>query len=65
MYILTILSLIGVILNIHKKRASFLIWIASNTCWAAIDFRAGLPAQGWLFVIYACLAVWGFFAWKK
>lgn len=57
-------SIVGVILNIQKKRASFLIWIGTNASWAVIDFARGIPQQGVLFVVYAFLAVWGWFSWQ-
>lgn len=63
-WFLTILSLIGVILNIKKKRACFLIWMCTNFLWTIIDFKKGIPEQGVLFLIYTGLAIWGWFDWK-
>ncbi len=63
MWILTAISLIGVVLNIKKKKSCFLIWGVTNAAWAVIDFRAGLPEQGVLFTVYFCLAVWGLIEW--
>lgn len=63
--LLTILALIGVILNIKKHRACFYIWMFTNTSWAVVDFYKGIPMQGILFTIYTGLAVWGVFAWKE
>ena len=65
MWVLTGLSLVGVVLNIKKQKACFIIWGFTNAVWAVIDFKAGLPAQGVLFSVYFCLAVWGFIAWLK
>lgn len=62
-WILTAASIVGVILNIQKRRSSFAIWMGTNASWAAIDFGAGIPAQGVLFSVYFVLAVWGFWAW--
>ena len=45
-WILTVLSIIGVVLNIRKNRYCFLLWILTNAGWAMIDFIHGLPAQG-------------------
>ena len=64
-WILTILSLIGVILNIKKNEACFAIWALTNFGWTIIDFQKGIPAQGILFLIYTGLAVWGFFEWRS
>ncbi len=65
MWILTAISLIGVVLNINKKKSCFICWIISNACWAVIDFSAGLPEQGVLFSVYFCLACWGLIAWRR
>lgn len=62
---LTLLSLIGVILNIKKQKSCFLIWGFTNAAWAVIDFSAGLPAQGVLFALYFVLAVWGLIEWRR
>lgn len=61
---LTILSLIGVILNIKKQKACFIIWAFTNFGWMVIDFKQGIPAQGMLFLIYTALAIWGFTQWR-
>ena len=58
------LSLTGVVLNIHKKRACFAIWTVTNFCWMAYDFSIGAYAQSALFAIYFVLAVWGTIKWK-
>lgn len=63
--VLTVLSLIGVVLNIKRKRICFIIWLFTNTAWAIIDFYKGIPAQGLLFTIYAGLAVYGIWEWRK
>lgn len=63
-WILTVLSLIGVILNIRKNHNCFYIWAVTNATWAFIDFSANIPAQGVLFTIYFLLALWGIWEWK-
>ena len=65
MWILAGISLIGVWLNIKKKKVCFLIWMFTNATWAIIDYQAGLIAQGALFTIYTGLAIWGFVEWRK
>ncbi|HAH22087.1 MAG TPA: hypothetical protein DCL49_14460 [Candidatus Omnitrophica bacterium] len=64
-WLLTILSFIGVILNIQKKRAGFAVWFFTNISWAVIDFKVGLPAQGTTFIIFMLAAVYGWFSWGK
>jgi len=63
MWILTGLSIIGVILNIHKKRSGFIVWMVTNAGWCIIDLKAGLIEQSFLFLIYFFLTVWGWFRW--
>lgn len=60
----TFFSIIGVILNIKKKRLCFLIWIVTNTVWMVIDFYSGLYQQAFLYLIYLGLAIHGFIAWR-
>jgi nicotinamide mononucleotide transporter len=63
--ILTILAMIGVVLNIKKKIACFYIWFFTNASWAVVDFYKDIPAQGILFTIYTGLAVYGLIEWRK
>ena len=64
MWLLTGLSLVGVVLNIKQKRSCFIIWGVTNAAWAGVDLNAGLYAQAVLFAVYFVLAVWGYMAWK-
>lgn len=63
-WLLTILSLIGVVLNTHQDRRCFYIWIVTNSCWAIVDFSKGIYAQATMFVLYLGLSVWGLYKWK-
>ncbi len=63
--VLTILALVGVVLNIKKYVACFWIWLVTNISWAVVDFYKGIPFQGVLFTIYAGLAVYGIWEWSK
>lgn len=62
---LAALSMVGVVLNIRKRRECFILWTGTNTTWAAVDFAHGLPAQGALMATYAGLAVYGWVAWGR
>ncbi len=64
-WILALASLAATVLNIRRVRACFIIWTATNASWAAVDFAAGLPAQGTLMCVYCALAIWGFAAWGR
>ncbi len=63
-WILTALSLIGVVLNIKKRKSCFYLWAFTNSSWAIIDFQAGISAQGLLFSVYFLLAIWGLIEWR-
>jgi nicotinamide riboside transporter PnuC len=64
-WILAALSLVGVVLNIHKRRECFYIWAMTNAAWAIYNFWIGVPAQGTLFSVYWVLAIWGIVKWKN
>lgn len=64
-FILTCLSLFGVILNIKKKRSCFFIWFFTNGSWAVYDYYIGAFWQGILFTIYFLLAIWGIIKWRR
>ncbi len=63
-WLLAATSLVATVLNIRRIRWCFALWTVTNATWAAVDFAAGLPAQGTLMCIYAGLAVWGHLAWR-
>jgi nicotinamide riboside transporter PnuC len=63
-WLLTALSVVGVILNILQDRRCFYVWTITNSCWAAVDFYRGLPAQGTMFLLYLGLSVSGLYRWK-
>ncbi len=58
-------SLYATWLNVHRRRACFAIWIATNLAWSFYDFTHDLPAQGALMAVYACLAVKGWREWGR
>ena len=64
LWIITALSIFGVILNIKKRRECFYVWAFTNGTWCAVDFYYGLYAQSALFAVYFCLAVYGAWEWK-
>ena len=64
-WLLTVISLIGVVLNIQKNPWCFVLWIGTNATWACIDFYHGLPEQGAMFVIYFLLAIYGLIKWVR
>jgi hypothetical protein len=64
MIFVTFLSLIGVALNIKRKRSGFWVWMVTNAIWAGYDYRIGAWEQGVLFTAYFVLACWGSWEWR-
>ena len=64
LWVLTFLSIVGVVLNIKKDRRGFALWMFTNGCWAYIDYQKGLEAQAFLFLVYFFLSFWGWLQWK-
>lgn len=62
--VLTVLALLGVLLNIKKNYWCFYIWLVTNASWAVIDFYKGIPMQGLLFTVYTGLAIYGLWEWR-
>jgi hypothetical protein len=62
---LTILSLVGVVLNIYHDRRCFFIWIGTNFCWMLVDFWYTIYAQAFLHLVYLFLAAYGAWRWRK
>ncbi len=64
-WLITILSLLGVILNIHGYRSCFAIWIITSATWAIVDYRHGLPQQAALQGVYFLLNLYGIWKWGR
>jgi len=65
MWAVTALAIVGVILNIKKRRACFIIWTFTNGAWCLYDYSIGATAQSALFAVYFVLALWGIYEWRK
>lgn len=59
------LALIGVVLNIYKRKECFIIWTFTNLFWFIYDYSIGAYAQSALFFVYFVLAIWGLVKWNK
>jgi nicotinamide riboside transporter PnuC len=64
LWIVTAISLTATVLNIHRMRACFVLWIGTNATWAIVDARAGIHAQAFLHLVYLGLAVYGLYRWR-
>ncbi len=64
MWVLTAISITGVILNIQKNRWCFILWSVTNTSWMVIDWYHGLYAQAALFAFNLATCLWGLWHWR-
>ena len=64
-WVVTIISIIGVILNAQKKISGFYFWMFSNFSWVLIDIHKGIYAQAALFVFYFGMCFYGVYSWKR
>lgn len=64
MWFVTSMSLLGVVLNIYKRKECFIIWACTNFIWCVYDFSIGAIEQSALFAVYFALAIWGLIKWN-
>ena len=64
-WIITAISIIGVILNAQKKIGGFYFWMVANFAWVVIDLYTGIFAQAGLFAFYFVMCFYGVHAWKE
>lgn len=64
-WVVSAFAIVGVWLNIKKKKYCFIIWTFTNACWMIIDFINGIYAQAFLFMVYFILSIKGFLDWRK
>lgn len=64
-WVITGLSVIGVILNAQKKISGFYFWMVANFSWVIIDLHKGVYAQAALFGFYFIMCFYGVYAWKS
>lgn len=61
----TLLALVGVIINIKHDPRCFIIWAVTNAAFAVRTFTLGAYEMTFLFSIYWVLAIIGLYAWRK
>ncbi len=62
---LTVVSIIGAVLNIKKKRSSFAVYTVANIGWIAVNIYHGIYAQAALFLVFTGLSTWGWIEWGR
>lgn len=61
----TVVAVTGVVLNNHRRRACFLLWMASNLMSATLHLNAGMIALTVRDAIFFTLAIHGWKVWSK
>ena len=64
MWLVTILSLYGNVLNVKKNKFGFIVWIGANLAWLAYDIWSGLYSRAALDIVQTAFCVWGIIEWK-
>lgn len=64
-WLISVMALIGTILNANMNKHGFTLWLITNMFWTIVDFKAGLYAQSALFLAYTLLAIKGIITWTK
>ena len=60
-----VLAVTGVVLNNHRLRACFLVFLVSNGIVGTIHIWSGLWTLAARDVVFFCLAIDGWFRWKR
>jgi len=64
-YFVTLIAIIGIVLNIRKNRICFLAWMISNSYFCSLNFEQGNPAQAINFAVFLVFSIYGFFEWGR
>ncbi len=64
-WVLFVLTIVGVILNIKKNKLCFIVWAVTNFAWMIVDYEAGIYAQAAKYAVFFVLALWGLWEWRR
>lgn len=64
-WILTAVSVAGVVLNARRARSCFVVWMFTNAGWVVYNVRLRAWELVALFAVYLALAVYGWFKWGE
>lgn len=62
---ITIICLVGTVLNVKKIIWCFYLWCLGNLLWLAFDLYSGLYSRAVLDIVQFGFAVWGIVEWSK
>lgn len=63
--IATIVCFAGMILNVKKMKACFIVWLIGNTVWLLIDIYSVAISRVILDIAQQAFNVWGLIEWRK
>lgn len=61
----TMICLIGMMLNVKKNKACFIMWLIGNMIWLLIDVYSMAISRVILDVIQQIFNLWGIIEWRK
>ena len=64
-WIVTIMCLVGTVLNVKKIKWCFYIWAVANVLWFAYDIYVKLYSRAVLDFVQLCFAIWGAIEWSR
>lgn len=64
-WILTMLSIFGAYLNVHKRKESFIIYGITNVCWLTYFAYIHEYAPAFLQLVFFCISCWGLWKWHR
>lgn len=64
-WILTLMCLVGTILNVKKNIICFYLWSIANIGWLIFDIISGLYSRALLDFVQLCFAIWGIIEWRN
>ena len=64
-WVLSIITLIGTILNVKKKKEGFIFWIIANIGWIYYTLEYELYSQISIWVSFTAASIYGYITWRK
>ena len=62
---IVVLGIVGMILNVYKKKSCFVIWVITNTVWIVRNYRIGEYEQSAAYIIMLAFTIWGYIKWGR
>ena len=63
MWVVTVICLIGTVLNARKNKLCFYFWAFGNVCWFIYDLKCGLYSRALLDMVQLILGIYGLIMW--